>query len=306
MNIRRLEVFVSIYSNGSITAAAERLSLTKSAVSQTLAALEEDLKTPLFVRESRKLIPTQMADNLYAHVSPLIDSIFQVYKTVTAESVQMLGSISIGVPPDMSSTYIIPCLAEFAKKYPGVKCNLHLGTPFTLGDLLVKNQLDFAIIDAFDVFEKLYPISTRPLTREKQVLVASKRYMASRRSKEFTYESFCEEKFVSHKSDAIEIKFWSKNHFKKVPRDLEVTLVVDQVVAIKAAVANEFGFGLLPERLVAEELKTGALVAWPSSAPRYENKIAIAQLSGKKPLKIEKLVVSFILRYFEENRLSYI
>lgn len=306
MNIRRIEVFVAIYKSGSITAAAEQLSLTKSAVSQALSALERDLKTPLFIRESRKLLATQTAESLFANVSPLIESIFQVYRTVTQESVNMVGSISIGAPPDLSSTYLIPCLSEFTKRHPGVQCHLTLGTPITLGDLLVKNQLDFAIIDAADVFEKMYPISTRLLSREKQVLVASSQYLRTNGSKDFSYDRFCDEKFVSHRSDAVEIKFWSKHHFKKVPRNLEVTLVVDQVAAIKSAVLHGFGFGHLPKRLVSGEVKNGMLVEWPTSISEYENRISLAQLAGKKPLKIEKLVVNFICQYFEEKRLGLI
>lgn len=306
MNIRRIEVFVSIYKNGSITAAAEQLGLTKSAISQTLSALEADLKTPLFIRESRRLIATRTAESLFENVSPLIESIFQVYKTVTQSSAKMVGSISIGAPPDLCSTYLIPCLAEFTKANPGVKCHLVVGTPITLGDLMVKNQIDFAIIDASDVFERMYPISTRLLTREKQVLVASRQYVESVGTSEFSYERFCDEKFISHRSDAIDIKFWSKHHFKRVPRNLEVTLIVDQIAAIKSAVVCGFGFGHLPKRIVREELNNGTLIPWPTKTTDYENRISLAQLSGKKPLKTERLVVNFICQYFADHRLGVI
>ncbi|PWU17590.1 MAG: hypothetical protein C5B49_08485 [Bdellovibrio sp.] len=306
MNLRRMEVFLAVYKHGSLTAAATHLGLTKSAISQALTLLEQEIQNLLFIRESRRLIPTHVADSLYGQVGPLMESITQIYHSIGETSPTTVGTLNIGVPPDLASTFIIPCLAEFAKQYPGVSCRLKLGTPLVLGPLLINNQLDFALIDASEVYERLYPLSAQLLTREKHVLVCSQDYHKSRRSSDTSYEEFCDERFVAYTPEAIEIRFWSKHHFKKVPRHLEVSLVVDQVTATKTAILHGFGFGHIPERIVREEMKKGQVWVWPTRTPKYENRIALAQLAGKKPTKIERLATRFITDYFRRNHLEVI
>ena len=306
MNTKWLDTFTVIYKQRSLSGAAGELRLTKSAISQTLSLLEKDLKAQLFVRESRKLIPTPVADYLFGQVAPMLDSMSRAYNSIIEKAPEVIGTVAIGVPPDLASTYIIPCLAEFAKAHPDVQCRLKLGTPLVTAPLLMKNELDFAIIDASEVYEKLFPISTQTLTRETHVLVCSKSYLKGRQISAPSYETFCKEQFIAYTADAIEIRFWSKYHFGKVPRNLAVSLVVDQIQATKAAVLNGFGFAHIPERLVKSEIKEGNLCVWPTKLRKYENKISIAQLPQRKPMKLEKTVIKFIMEYFTKNGLLVI
>lgn len=306
MNLKRLEGFLAVYKHGNLTGAAYELGITKSAVSQSLALFEKEIKRPLFIRESRTLIPTRVADNLFTQISPLMDSISQILGAISEDSSELIGTLRFGVPPDFAATYVIPCLAEFQKQHPHVRCLLKLGTPLSTGPLLLKNELDFAIIDATDAYEKLYPISGQLLSLERHVLVCSKSYMKDRKIKDHSYEALCEEHFIAYTEDAIEIRFWFKHHFKKTPRKIDVSLVVDQIHATKSAVLNGFGFGHVPERIVEKEIKSGEVLVWPTKTPKYENRISIAQLAGKKPTKVEKSLLQFITKYFDDNGLNRI
>ena len=53
--LKGLDVFVCVAQTGSFTAAAERLSLTRSAISKGIARLEARLSTQLFDRTTRRL-----------------------------------------------------------------------------------------------------------------------------------------------------------------------------------------------------------------------------------------------------------
>ena len=66
MSLRQLQTLVVIADAGSLNAAASRLSITQSAVSMQMKALEEDLQTPLFDRSRRP--PT-----LREYTRPLIE-----------------------------------------------------------------------------------------------------------------------------------------------------------------------------------------------------------------------------------------
>ncbi len=58
INLERLSVFVTVAEAGSFTAAADRLGLAKSAVSQHIARLEQDLGVQLLQRTTRRLAIT--------------------------------------------------------------------------------------------------------------------------------------------------------------------------------------------------------------------------------------------------------
>ncbi|MEV7692730.1 LysR family transcriptional regulator [Microbacterium sp. NPDC089189] len=66
MDLNLLKVFVAVYETGTVTAAAERLFVTQSAVSQSLTRMRRELGDQLFGRDGRSLRATPAADALYS------------------------------------------------------------------------------------------------------------------------------------------------------------------------------------------------------------------------------------------------
>ena len=65
-NLNRLAYFAAVVETGSFTAAADRLGITKAVVSQQVARLEADFRTTLLTRTTRKVLPTEAVQRLYA------------------------------------------------------------------------------------------------------------------------------------------------------------------------------------------------------------------------------------------------
>ncbi len=65
MDLNLLKVFVAVYETGTVTAAAERLFVTQSAVSQSLTRIRHELGDQLFARDGRTLRATPAAHGLY-------------------------------------------------------------------------------------------------------------------------------------------------------------------------------------------------------------------------------------------------
>ena len=72
---RSLRVFLAVLDSGSVTAAADRLDVTQSAVSHTLERLRGVLHDPLFVKSGRGIAPTAHAEALAARARQLIDDL---------------------------------------------------------------------------------------------------------------------------------------------------------------------------------------------------------------------------------------
>ncbi len=70
-----LRTFIAILENSSVSIAAERLDLTQSAVSHTLAKLRIILGDPFFVRSGQGLSPTKTAISLKEPVQMVLDDL---------------------------------------------------------------------------------------------------------------------------------------------------------------------------------------------------------------------------------------
>lgn len=77
-DLNLLRVFNAVYQTGSVTLAAEKCGLTQSSVSNALARLRAQVDGDLFRRQGRGIVATRLADQLYAHSQPALDSVAAV------------------------------------------------------------------------------------------------------------------------------------------------------------------------------------------------------------------------------------
>lgn len=78
MDIRQMEVFLAVMEYSSVTRAAEKLFLSPGAVSLQLHNLASELRTELFVRSGRRIVPTEHASRLAEHAREVIRRIREI------------------------------------------------------------------------------------------------------------------------------------------------------------------------------------------------------------------------------------
>ena len=113
-----LAAFEAAARTGSITEAAAELSLTQSAVSRQIKALEEQLGCELFVRHKQKIRLT-FGGQIYAR------EIRQALGRISSASLNLLanpsgGTLTIGVPPTFGARWLTRRLPRFVEANPGV------------------------------------------------------------------------------------------------------------------------------------------------------------------------------------------
>ncbi len=110
---RRSAAFIAAVDTGSLEAAAAQLSLSASAVSQRISALEQDFGTPLLVR-SRPCRPTGPGTRLlqYLRRSSLLESEFLAEMGMD----EGLGRVALAVNNDTLATWLLPALAPILAK----------------------------------------------------------------------------------------------------------------------------------------------------------------------------------------------
>ena len=117
-----LTAFEAVARTGSITAAAEELSLTQGAVSRQIRALEEQLGAALFVRERQRVRPT-VAGAAYAR------EIRDALRKISGASLNLRanpggGTLTLAILPTFGTRWLAPRLPRFLAANPGVTINL--------------------------------------------------------------------------------------------------------------------------------------------------------------------------------------
>lgn len=134
-----LRGFVAAARRLSITAAAQDLCLTQSAVSRQVQALEERLGTPLFVRGNRSIALTDAGRQLFDLTSPWLDRLAELAGALQQDSPRPVTiSASIGV----ATLWILPRLGAFQAAHPDL--DLRMATSNRLMDLR-EDGVDLAI-----------------------------------------------------------------------------------------------------------------------------------------------------------------
>lgn len=114
----QLNTFNSVVETGSITAAARRLGLAKSAVSRRLVDLEERLGVQLFQRTTRRMHLTPSGQSFYQHSRRILADLEEAEQEVSLEHGQLTGTIRIAAPLSFGLMHLNPALRDFLQAHP--------------------------------------------------------------------------------------------------------------------------------------------------------------------------------------------
>ncbi|WDY59953.1 LysR family transcriptional regulator [Pseudomonas sp. PSKL.D1] len=112
-----LVVFVCVAEAGSFTAAAERLSLTTSAVSKSIARLEERLGIKLFERTTRRLALSDPGQNYYQTCKRMLAALDEAELDMHADQTEPRGRVRIDLPASYGKLRVMPVLIDFIAEH---------------------------------------------------------------------------------------------------------------------------------------------------------------------------------------------
>lgn len=129
-DLSALTIFAAIVEAGGFRAAARRLGLSVSALSQSLKQLEESLGTRLLHRSTRSLAPTEAGSRLLQRLTPALGEIEQALADIQDRSEKPAGWLRLNVPRSAARLALAPILAEFLASYPAIRLDLHTDDGF--------------------------------------------------------------------------------------------------------------------------------------------------------------------------------
>lgn len=165
LNLRQIEAFKALIEHGTVSRGAEIMHISQPAMSQLIAHLEEDAGLRLFDRVKGRLVPTERSMRLYDEIGRIFAGVRQVENAVEAIRREEQGSLTVGVMPALSSSFIPRVTADFLSRRKDVFCSVQQMSSQWILDWLVERKLDVGLVGyGFDnPYLTLEPLLEHPL-----------------------------------------------------------------------------------------------------------------------------------------------
>ncbi len=150
LNLGRLNVFREVLQRGSFSAAADSLSYSQSAVSQSIATLEGELGVALIERRRGGLRPTAAGAALAANADGIMARIERAESEIAAIAAGHGGRLRAASFPTAGATLMPQAIAGFRASHPGVEVTLAEGEPEEIAPRLRAGEFDLVLLFEFD------------------------------------------------------------------------------------------------------------------------------------------------------------
>lgn len=253
-NMRRLVYFVAVVETGSFTAAAERLGITKAVVSQQVARLEQEFKTSLLVRTTRKVQATEAGLAFYRRCTLILRDAEDAFDELSENVAEPSGTLRLTAPFDYGMSIVVPVIAAFTKRYPNCKVDAILSDQ-TLD--MISSNIELAIRVGWLTETNL---QARKIGTFRQLLVASPS-MQSQIERLSSPEELANYPFIANSALREPLRWnFSLNEIERCSVSVHASIFLDATLAVREAVREGAGFSVLPDYLIADDLATGRLI----------------------------------------------
>jgi len=167
-----ITAFVTTAQQGSFTAAAEKLGLTKSAIGKSVSRLEDRLGLKLFQRSTRRLSLTPDGERFLASCQSAIDILEQAEAELTSHTCQPSGRLRVDLPAAFGRQRILPILLDITRRYPELALTVTFSERFVD---LIDEGIDLVV--RIGELADSSGLVARRLTTQKLVICASPDYL---------------------------------------------------------------------------------------------------------------------------------
>jgi DNA-binding transcriptional LysR family regulator len=271
MELRQLEHFIAVADARHFTRAAEELSISQSGLSSSVRALERELHTTLFVRNTRRVELTEAGRALLAESRRTLASAAAARAAVAAVDGLLRGTLSVGAEQCVGVLDVPALLAKFRHTYPGVEIHLRQSGSMVLLEQLQAGQLDVAFVATSG--HPVEGVALMPVATEPMVLVCHPDHpLAGRR--EITMSELQGETFVDFES-AWGARMITDRALNAAQVPHAVTLEVNDVHTLLDLVWHRLGIALVPASIAAKKAsKLTAIGLTVGSADSWQVAIA--------------------------------
>ncbi len=158
MTIAQLKILAALEESGNFTEVAERLGITQSAVSHSLAGLESELGVTLIGRDRKGGVPTEAGKRVLLHVREILSRLDLIREEVSALGGLRIGKVRIGSLQSVALRILPEIVVRFRQKYPGIEVSVFEGSDQEILDWIRAGTIDLGVLTAPAEEMKTFPL----------------------------------------------------------------------------------------------------------------------------------------------------
>ncbi len=250
-----IAVFVQVVESGSFTAAAKRLSLSKSVVSKYVTRLENRVGARLLNRTTRRLSVTEAGQTFYERSRRGLLEIEEAEAEVSRLQGEPRGTLRVNTPMSFGILHIAPAIPEFLRRYSELSIDMHLDD----------RRVD-VIEEGFDVSVRISDLPDSSLIARRvgpcrHAIVASPEYL-KRHGTPRTPNELRDHNVITYQYQESALE-WHFQAAGETPILVPVSgsIQMTNSLALREAVLNGAGITRTPTFVVGRDLQDGTLQA---------------------------------------------
>ena len=289
--LRQVKAVIAVCEEGSFTRAAARENATQPGISQHVAAVERTLGVRLFERTGGKVRPTAAGLRYYKRCVEAVATL----ETASAEARALAGSVTgelrIGLMPTFTRAVLAPTLETFVPRYSDVRLHVFEGYSGVLTDMVLAEELDFAVVPAF---EGTTGLKSRLLVRDREVLISGEK-RGLKPLEPVQLKNIRPFKLVIPGLHNIRRRNLD-TYFQTHGVDIDATLEMDAMIGTFEFVARTDWMTILPTLISVNDIARGELVVSPIDPPLHAEFVLVypARRTLSEPARL-------FLQCFEEE-----
>jgi LysR family nitrogen assimilation transcriptional regulator len=253
MDVKQLQYFILVAEHGSFSIAAFSANVGQPAISRQIKALEEEVGSPLFLRNGRGIALTRAGRRLIDHAKDIVSRIESAKADLAEINHSISGKIALGLPPSIGSLLTTPLIKRFLNAYPAAQLSIVEGLSGHLHEWLLRGDLDLAAVYLPSVNTELF---SEKLFTDNICLVS--RPESGRIANTTDFKDISSLPLVlTSRAHSLRKKIEIIAQQQNVT--LKIRCEIDSIESIKALVSEGYGHALLPVSLVRSELENGLL-----------------------------------------------
>lgn len=287
MNLQQLTTFCTVLSEGSMTAAADKLFLTQPAVSQQIRNLEDELGVELLVRGVRQIKPTMQGQLLFDYAKKILYLTQQAEVAIHAMSQEMSGDLRISTMNSLGLHFVSPIIGIFLKHNSNLSIKLNYGVSEKVINDMRSGNTDVVIMPdlkseygiEFPDFDKKF------LFRDELWLVGSGKDTSLPANIDLKVLTTRPVVNLTEKYPGFRQVLERKQAEQKI--ELKPVFESDNVGTLKRVVEAGVGWGFLPSYSIRKQVRTGRLSVIQVDDVKYSVNI---NLYARRDKRIDQMI----------------
>ncbi|WP_433957198.1 LysR family transcriptional regulator [Cytobacillus horneckiae] len=294
MDLQQLEYFRTLAQTQHVTRSAEVLSISQSALSRSIARLEDEMGVPLFDRQGRTIRLNQFGQIFLERVENMMKEFNEGKKEIQDLLEPESGTISLGFLHTLSTNLIPDLISSFRMDYPKIKFKLGQGPSHILLDQLQSGEIDLCLIAPNDV---KHPVRWEELWSEELFVIVPKNHkFADYQS--IKLEQLANEPFI-HLKKGFSLRITVEQLFQEGEITPDITFEGEEADTVAALVAAGLGISILPDLKGIDKSK---LLQIPLSWPMSKRRIGLAWVEGRYISPANDKFKSFVFEKYNQTK----